>query len=60
MPRDPSDDPDAMDHARDRAESAAETRRGACRCGNPDMPGRCPGADHCPMAQPDNEDEEKA
>lgn len=30
-----------------------------CQCGNPDMPGRCPGPSNCPMCQADDEETEQ-
>lgn len=39
-----------------RAEDREAQRAQACRCGG-DMPGRCPGPAHCPMCEPDVEDD---
>jgi hypothetical protein len=49
-----------MNTADDWAEEACEARRRRderCRCGNPDLPGRCPGPAFCPMCQIDEGDE---
>lgn len=34
-----------------------DRRSDACRCGN-DMPGMCPGPDHCPMCEIDDDEVE--
>jgi hypothetical protein len=47
-----------MNTADDWAEEAHEARKRDehCRCGNPDMPGSCPGWRHCPMQESTEED----
>jgi hypothetical protein len=48
-----------MNTADDWAEEACEARKRRdehCRCGNPDLPGRCPGWRYCPMQESTEED----
>ena len=38
-----------QEYAEDLAEDRRARRLRGCLCGQPDMPGRCPGAANCPM-----------
>lgn len=50
-------DGDLEDYRRDAAEKRARKRGQQCRCGS-DMPGRCSGADFCPLCADDEDDDQ--
>jgi hypothetical protein len=49
------------DHDEDVRREAIEERRArfnGCKCGNPDMPGQCPGWRNCPMCETSREEDD--